>query len=119
MRPGDVFWREESGIGAHRWVVLSLETDDGKVLAAPITSFRNRPYEERTCIFTPADYAELDHDSWIRYDRAQLIAIRYLVSATRCAPLPENARRRSVAGAGESDRIAMGFQDLLADQGLI
>jgi hypothetical protein len=119
VNPGDVFWRDESGIGPHRWVVLSTQTADDRVLAAPITSFRDRPYEERTCILKPVDYPELDHDSWIRYDRAKLIAVRYLASVTRCTPMPEAAWRRSVAGAGESDRIAMGFQDLLADQGLI
>lgn len=116
---GRVFWFDQVAIGSHRWVVFSNQTPDDQVLTAPITTFRDKRHEDRSCILRTIDYGELDHDSWVNFQSTKLFDLSFVDGFTSCPPLPEDAIQQVIQGAAVSDRIEMGFREILVNQRLI
>jgi len=117
--PGVVFWHHETAIGQHRWIVLSNATPEDKVLVVVVTTYTHKSHQETTCVLGSTDYSELDHDSWIRYDRARLFDVDFVNRQTMYKSLQADALTKVLLGARDSVRIEMGHQQVLMDQGLI
>ena len=122
MTVGDTFKHETTAVGWHLWVVLSepvIHNDADCVLAASVTTKRDKKHEDHSCILTIDDHPFLQHESWMRFDRAQLMKISFIKGYTQESdPLAEDVILRVLIGAQNSDRIALGHHRLLNDQGL-
>lgn len=114
-----MFWFDQIAIGSHRWVVFSNQTPDDQVLTAPITTFRDKPHEDRSCILRKIDYGELNHESWVNFQSTKLFDLSFVDGFEPCPPLSNDAIQRVIQGAAITDRIDMGFLEILISQRLI
>jgi len=120
MNVGDTLQLEQTSIGWHLWIVLSNPTDEGKVLAASVTTRRNSRHEDHSCILTSSDHPWLKHDSWVKYDAACMFDEEYLQRyGTQSEPLCETVLQKVLHGASTTDRIRLDYAELLIKQGLI
>ena len=63
MNVGNTVWINQTAIGEHMWIILSNATDEGQYLSACVTTLRNKPYEDTSCILGPDDHVEISHPS--------------------------------------------------------
>jgi hypothetical protein len=120
MNVGDTVRLDQVSIGWHLWIVFSRPTDENKVLAASVTTRRNARHEDHSCILTSDDHPWLRHDSWVKYDAAQLFDENYLSKyGSPSEPLREDVLKKVLLGAATTDRIRLVYTELLMKQGLI
>ncbi|MGA2067936.1 MAG: hypothetical protein ABSG86_23405 [Thermoguttaceae bacterium] len=120
MNAGESFFFEFS---EHLWIVISDPSLDGShVLVANVSTDRGH---DPACILQPGDHPFVKHRSCIRYDKCCLwrnADLERLVSSGRIRPqepISAELLARVREGAGNSDFIALGCRQLLAEQGLI
>ncbi len=120
MNPGYAFWLDQTAIGSHLHIVLSRKTVDGKVLVVGITTKRDKPYEDHSCVLSMSDHDDLKQDSWVKYDAARLLDSDFIEMYGRCtAELGTDVLARLHAGAAEGGRLKLDLRELLSQQGLI
>lgn len=122
MQVGDSFMMETTAIGWHQWVAISNPIQNGteKILIVSITTKRDSSYEDHSCVLDAEDHPNLEHESWVYYDRAMIRPIDFLAEATRpLDPMGADVIARILAGVETTDRIPLKHQELLSEQGLI
>lgn len=120
LRQGDTFIWTQTGIGAHLWIVAScpeLDAND-QALIVNVTSWAS--YADPACVLNIGDHPFIRHKSWIRYDRARLVPVPFLVRHIDMnEPLTDVVLRRVLAGAATSARLVIAHRDYLCRQNLI
>jgi hypothetical protein len=77
---GDVWF---GGPGTHARFVITLPDAAGKVICVNITTIRDRPGEDRTCILDQSDHAVVDHPSLVFYEKSLIVAASRLEELAR------------------------------------
>ncbi len=123
MEPGTVFIftiKEQ-----HPWVVLSDPTiNPDSVLIVNLTSWEE--YKEQTCLVDRGEHACITRKSCVYYEGATITTLQALLDAkdggvlkVEREAMPADVLQRMRDGAGRSENLSMGAQDLLRQQGLI
>jgi hypothetical protein len=115
---GSTFLIDQVGIGTHLWVVLSDPDSDDKVVVVPLST--RRKLSECACVLDVGDHPFLTHETDVKYESSRLVTVdflaRYCKQHESCS---EAVIERVLVGASKSDRMPLGVQQHLRDQGMI
>jgi hypothetical protein len=123
---GATFVFRSGSDGSHLWVVVSdplLNTNE--VLILNLTTVRNLPFEDLSCVFQPGEHSWLTNESCIAYDYARAETSAYLdrlengTAVRMCDPFPLPLLDRICAGATVTQNLELDYLHLLQDQGFV
>lgn len=115
---GDAYLVDLAAVGLHLCIVLSNEDDERRVVLVSVSTWRARC--ENTCVLHPGDHPFIQHESTVRYDKARIVSVPFLLAyAKRRESLAPEVLDRVLRGASQSLQMPMGPQEMLREQGLI
>ena len=122
---GSCFLLDDSG-GRHPWAIISdPKQSSSEIVIVNFTTYRNKGYEDTSCIVEANEHDSITHESYIYYRRSQIVDLPKLAlwfSTDELRPLepwtPELLGRIRL-GASESDFLPFGAERVLSMQGLI
>ncbi len=114
------------GVGQHLNIIVSDPTQvPEKLLIVTATTLREGKFHDPSCVLNAGDHPFIIHKSYIAFQYAKtrpdkeldrLLASGSIILEEK---ISEEILRRIHIGAATSDHIALGFRDLLRDQGFI
>jgi hypothetical protein len=123
---GDAFVFRSGSDGKHLWVVVSDPlSNSNEVLILNLTTVRNVPFEDQSCVFNPGEHPWIVDPSYIAYDYARVVTSAYLdrlengTSVKMHPPFATQLLQRIYAGGEASQNFEIGYLQILQDQGLV
>ncbi len=126
MNGGDTFFVQQVGklYDSHLWMVLSDPAlNANQVLIVSLTTWGKD--DDPACVLNVGDHPFVRQKSFIKYTHAKVVTDQQLEEFRARgqiqvqAPLSADVLKRVRDGAAESRFMALGYADILIDQGLI
>jgi len=123
---GDAFVRRAGKDGHHLWVVVSNPfQNDREVLILNLTSIRNSPFDDLSCVFDAGDHPWIRHPTFVNYYRSEVHSDRYLDNLVKSGaaklwnPFIQPQLQRIWTGAGATLNMIGDHLQILKDQGRV
>lgn len=126
MQLGFSFVFQSGRDGYHLWVVTSDPfQNDKEILTVNLTTVRDLPHEDRSCLVQPGEHPRIDKPSYARYDYAECHDYAYFERICKGTiiyehpPVSPILLRRIQQGALISRKIKKKYAALLRSQGCL
>lgn len=117
----------EGNNGTHLWSVISdPQQSNNEIVIANFTTFKNKGYEDTSCIVETGEHGFLKSKSYVYYNRSKVVDLSQLqlwLNTGELRPYTEHLNPELLgkvrAGAKETSHLPFGAERVLSMQGLI